>query len=176
MAWAVLAAAWFFYAEEKSAWVRIPVFYLILCAGISAKGIQLAAVPILFILPHIVIGKKWRSCLHPVQLPSLTACILLALLPFYLAEIFPPHRSLISGEMQNQSFREFLNFENLCRVFTFRSSGSVFLSCLVNLPRLLLPWTPFFVLSIGVAVVIRPVRYDDLSFAEDRLHHAQAGL
>ena len=155
MAWAVLAAAWFFYAEEKSAWVRIPVFYLILCAGISAKGIQLAAVPILFILPHIVIGKKWRSCLHPVQLPSLTACILLALLPFYLAEIFPPHRSLISGEMQNQSFREFLNFENLCRIFTFRSSGSVFLSCLVNLPRLLLPWTPFFVLSIGVAVVNR---------------------
>ena len=155
MAWAVLALTWFFHAENRSAWVRFPVFYLILCAGISAKGIQLAAVPVLFLLPHIVIGKKWRSCLHPIHPVSLIVCLLLALLPFYLAEIFPPHRALIAGNIQQLSFSEFFHIENLCRIFTFRSSGSAFYSCLCNLPRLLLPWTPFFILSIGVAIINR---------------------
>ena len=143
MSFAVLSIAWFICAENKSAWIKYPVFYLLLLIGVSAKGFQFVFIPILFLLPHLVSEKKWRSCINAAHVISLLSGFLLFLLPFFLAEL---------GGSFLAVFKTLLISEMLCKIFSFGGGRAAFHSCLSNLPRLLLPWIPFFILSLIAAV------------------------
>ena len=145
MSFAVLSIAWFICAENKSAWIKYPVFYLLLLIGVSAKGFQFVFIPILFLLPHLVAEKKWRSCINAAHVISLLSGFLLFLLPFFLAE-------MEEGGSFPAAFKALLISEMLCKIFSFGGGRAAFHSCLSNLPRLLLPWIPFFILSLIAAV------------------------
>ena len=145
MTLAVLSVAWFFQAEKKNAWIRFPVFYLLLLTGASAKGFQFVFIPLLFLLPHLFSEKKWLRCINAAHVISLLMGFLLFLLPFFLAELEDCGSFLAS-------FKNFLKPEVLCKIFSFCGGRTAFFSCLSNLPRLLLPWTPFFILALIAAV------------------------
>ena len=143
MTFAVLSVAWFFHAESKSAWIKYPVFYLLLLIGASAKGIQFVFVPLLFLLVYLVSEKRWHSRINAACLLSPVVGAVLFLLPFAAAEIRD------SG-LSSLTYKSIFKVEMLCRIFS--CGGRVaFHSCLSNLPRLLLPWTPFFVFALFAA-------------------------
>ena len=141
MTFAVLSVAWFFHAGNKSAWIKFPVFYLLLLIGASAKGFQFVFIPVLFLIGHLFSEKRWRSCLNTAHALSLVSGLVLYMLPFYLAEA---KGSFLSPEA-------FFTPEMLCRMFSSGGGRAAFHSCISNLPRLLLPWTPFFVFALFAA-------------------------
>ena len=149
---AILAVFWFFHAEEKSPWFKYPVFYLFLCAGASAQGMYAALLPIIFLLPHLLSGNRWSRELKFGNFLSLLTAVLLYTLPYYLAWIIPPVQGLSGYESAVTPLSDFFSSGNLIQIFSFAGGGNGYFSCLLNLPRLLLPWLPFFAVAVVGAV------------------------
>ena len=111
---AVLAVVWFYYAENKSQWLKYPVFYLFLCIGAAAKGFAAVLPPIIFLLPHLLAEKRWQKELKVGNFLSLPVGILLCLLPGYLAWRIPPEPGLFGNV---PAAADFFQVKNLQEIF-----------------------------------------------------------
>lgn len=152
MSAAVLAAAWFYCAEEKPAFWKYLVFYLIAMGGALAKGIPAFAVPVVMLIPHLLHHNRWLRHLKFGNFAA--ACIGLAVYftPFYLASVMTPAETLLMPDSRMTGGIEMVWHENFVNAFAAPGHSDPFYSYLYNLPRILLPWSLFFAAAAAAAV------------------------
>ncbi|MBQ7207179.1 MAG: glycosyltransferase family 39 protein [Lentisphaeria bacterium] len=148
MAAGVLAVAWFCYAEEKPVFWKYLVFYLIAFGGALTKGLPAVAVPAAMLLPHLLNHGRWLKHLNISNFCALIIGAAVYLAPFLTASCIPPAEGLLPPEGEVLTGLELVWKENIVRAFNAFDHKDPFYSYLYNLPRLLLPWSPFFAAAL----------------------------
>jgi len=145
MAFTMVAVAWYWSRRDRPTFLAMLVFYLIVFVGAQTKGLTAIAVPIVVVLPDIVAERRWRLLLRPGHLLALGIGLLVYLSPFVYA-------SFTQASDYQSSGLGLVFQENILRYFSPLDHKGPFYLYAYELPVLLLPWTPLFVLvAIGVA-------------------------
>ena len=149
---AVLAVAWFYYAEEKPVFWKYLIFYLIIFGGALTKGLPAVAVPAAMLLPHLLDHGRF---LRHLKFSNFCALIIGAgvyLAPFLAASYIAPAEGLLPPDGEVLSGLELVWKENIVRAFNAFDHRDPFYSYLYNLPRILLPWSPFFAAALIASI------------------------
>ncbi|MGE4301002.1 MAG: ArnT family glycosyltransferase [Victivallaceae bacterium] len=159
----LLAVVWFLHCRDHAGFRHYLLFYLIIFIGALFKGLPAVVVPLLAAGAFTLTGGReaifrqlnWR------QLPALA----IGAGAFFGILYFVNTRPLAQGCMWPSgqlSALELVWRENIVRAFAaFDHEGGLFIYT-YELPRLLLPWSPFFVLALGWSVL----RWKTLSAVE----------
>jgi 4-amino-4-deoxy-L-arabinose transferase-like glycosyltransferase len=140
-----LAVAWYWSRRDRLDFSTMVVFYLIAFVGALTKGLTAVAVPICIVLPDMLVERRWRNLFGIRHISAFGLAVLVYLSPFAFASLTQPADYQSSGLV--------LVFqENLLRYFKPFDHKGAFYLYLYELPVLLLPWTPLFVLA-AIAVV-----------------------
>ena len=151
----ILATAWFYHVEEKPSFWKYLVFYLIAFGGALTKGLPAVAVPIAAAAPYLIREKRWLKHLKISNFLAFFIGLGLYFVPFYIASVVPPAEGLLLPDGPVLSGIELVWRENIVRAFNAFDHIDPVYSYLYHLPRILLPWAPFFVLAAGTAVYQR---------------------
>jgi len=136
-----LAVAWYWSRRNRPNFSAFFVFYLIAFVGALTKGLTAAVVPVLIVLPDMLREGRWRVLFTFKHLSAFGLALLVCLSPFLYASLTQP------GDDQSSGLARVFQ-ENILRYFRpFDHKGPIYLS-LQELPMLLLPWTPLFVLAL----------------------------
>jgi len=136
----LLAVAWYWSKRDRPGFWAMFVFYLIAFVGALTKGLTAVAVPICIVLPDMVVERRWRNLFGIKHIGALAIALLVYLAPFLYAGLTQPSGYHSSGLAL--VFRE-----NVLRYFQPFDHKGAFYLYLYELPILLLPWTPLFVLA-----------------------------
>ena len=141
----VLAVAWYWSIRDRLSFSSVLVFYLIAFVGALTKGLTAVVVPILIVLPDMLAERRWRVLFSLKHLGAFVLALLVYLFPFVYASLTRPADYQSSG-------LALVFQENILRYFKpLDHKGPIYLY-VYQLPVLLLPWTPLFVLAaIGMA-------------------------
>lgn len=144
----ILASAFFFQVEAKANFFHYLLFYLICFVGALAKGLPALVMPFVIITPYLLMNGRWKKHLRLANFGAAIIGAGIFFLPFYLSSIQPvlPPFQLRPGEPITGL--ELVWRENIVRVFQPFDHKDPFYSYLYNLPRILLPWTPFFLIAL----------------------------
>lgn len=136
-----LAVAWYWSRRDRPNFSAFLVFYLIVFVGALAKGLTAVVVPILIVLPDMLTERRWRNLFTVKHIAALGLALCVYLSPFLYASATQP------GGYQSSGLALVFQ-ENILRYFRpFDHKGPIYLY-LYELPVLLLPWTPLFVLAL----------------------------
>ncbi len=136
----ILAVAWYWSRRDRMGFLAMLVFYLIAFTGALTKGLTAVAVPVLIVLPDLLTGGRWRILFSIKHLCAFGTALLVYLAPFVYASATQPadyHSSGLAMVFQ----------ENFLRFFRLLDHKGPIYLYLYELPVLLLPWTPLFVLA-----------------------------
>jgi 4-amino-4-deoxy-L-arabinose transferase-like glycosyltransferase len=147
----VLAVAWFLYLEERPAFWKYLVFYLIVFCGALTKGLPAVAVPAAMLCWHLLNHKRWLKHLNFANFFALVLGVAVYLAPFLAASYIPPAGGLLQPAGEVLTGLELVWRENFVRAFNAFDHRDPFYSYLYNLPRILLPWAPFFAAALVAA-------------------------
>lgn len=137
----ILAVAWYWARRDRLSFPVMLVFYLIVFVGAMTKGLTAVVVPILAVLPDMLVEKRWRLLLRPGHFLAFGIGLLIYLSPFAYASLTQPSDYQSSG--LGLVFQE-----NILRYFRpIDHKGPIYLY-VYELPVLLLPWTPLFVVAV----------------------------
>ncbi|MDE1169520.1 MAG: glycosyltransferase family 39 protein [Pseudomonas sp.] len=142
----VLAAVWWYWrGPDDTRLGRYTVFLLILAVTSLFKGLIGFILPGLLLLPHLLSQGRWKQHLN-LRLP-LAAVVAGAVyaLPFVLSHAYgaPTYgESGLALVFRENVVRFFQPFDNIGPIYTY----------LLYLPVYTLPWAPFWVLALWVAV------------------------
>lgn len=141
----VLAVAWYWSRRDRPGFRAMLVFYLIVFVGALTKGLTAVVVPILIVLPDMVVERRWRTLFSIKHIGAFGLALLVYLSPFVYASLTRPADYQSSG-------LALVFQENILRYFQpIDHKGPIYLY-VYELPVLLLPWTPLFVLAaVGMA-------------------------
>ncbi|MGE5293994.1 MAG: ArnT family glycosyltransferase [Solirubrobacterales bacterium] len=135
-----LAVAWYWSKRDRPTFWAMLVFYLIAFVGALTKGLTAVAVPICMVLPDLVVERRWRILFGVRHIGAIGLAALVYLSPLVYASWTRPADYQSSG-------LALVFQENILRFFQpFDHKGPIYLY-LYELPILLLPWTPLFVLA-----------------------------
>jgi 4-amino-4-deoxy-L-arabinose transferase-like glycosyltransferase len=141
LAFIIVAVAWYWSKRERLGFFAMLVFYLIIFVGAMTKGLTAVVVPILVVLPDMVIERRWRLLLRPRHFLAFGIGLLAYLAPFAYA-------SSTQGSGYQSSGLALVFQENILRYFRpFDHKGPIYLY-VYQLPVLLLPWTPLFLVAV----------------------------
>jgi 4-amino-4-deoxy-L-arabinose transferase-like glycosyltransferase len=144
----VLAVAWYWSRRDRPGFGAMLVFYLIAFVGALTKGLTAVCVPIAVVLPDMLTEKRWRVLLTLRHFAALGIAAAVYLCPFVYAALTRPAEYSSSG-------LALVFQENVLRFFEpIDHKGPIYLY-VYQLPALLLPWTPIFVLAVVGAVKAR---------------------
>lgn len=140
-----LAVAWYWSRRDRLGFSAMLVFYLIAFVGALTKGLTAVVVPIVIVLPDVLTERRWRVLLGLKHIGAFGLAALVYLSPFAYASLMQPADYQSSG-------LALVFQENILRYFQpIDHRGPIYLY-VYELPVLLLPWTPLFVLAaLGVA-------------------------
>lgn len=141
----ILAVAWYWSRRDRLDFPAMLIFYLIAFVGALTKGLTAVVVPVLIVLPDMLAERRWRILFSIKHIGAFGLAVLVYLSPFVYASLTRPADYQSSG-------LALVFQENILRYFRpFDHTGPVYLY-LYELPVLLLPWTPLFVLAaLGAA-------------------------
>ncbi len=141
----MLAVVWYWSRRDRPGFPTMLVFYLIAFIGALTKGLAAVVVPILIVLPDMLTERRWRILFSIKHIGAFGLASLVYLAPFVYASLTQPADYQSSG-------LALVFQENILRYFQpLDHKGPIYLY-LYELPRLLLPWTPLFVLAaVGMA-------------------------
>jgi len=135
-----LAVAWYWSRRDRLSFPAILVFYLIAFVGALTKGLTAVVVPMLIVLPDLLVERRWRIFFSIRHLGAFAIGLLVYLSPFVYAAWTQPASYQSSG-------LALVFQENILRYFQpLDHKGPIYLY-LYELPILLLPWTPLFVVA-----------------------------
>jgi 4-amino-4-deoxy-L-arabinose transferase-like glycosyltransferase len=158
----ILAVAWFFCRKDKPGFVSYLVFYLLLFIGAQFKGLPAIAVPLVAIFPYVIRQNRWKKHLRFSNFAALFIGIAIYLAPFVISSQLPLPEgySYQSGEGQGNvqkgkeaSGLELVYTENIQRFFKTHDHKGPFYAYFVHVPRIMLPWSPLFILAVIAALM-----------------------
>ena len=163
MAAFVLAVNGLFSAEEKVSWKKYCLFYLAAFACVLLKGFSSLVILLTFLLPHLLIRKRWLSHLKKRNFAALCLGFFLGAGLFYLALIRPPADVVASSDYDMiQSIWEHIKRE--CFWNHGKNNAVPFYSYVLYFLTLLLPWAPLFL--VCAFVILREKREEDIRIRE----------
>jgi len=143
-----LAVAWYWSRRDRLSFSALLIFYLIAFLGALTKGLTAVVVPVLVVLPDMLVEKRWRILLSVRHSVAFAIAAFVYLSPFIDAALTRPAEYGSGG-------LTLVFQENILRYFRpLDHKGPIYLY-LYELPVLLLPWTPLFVLAFLGAVRTR---------------------
>jgi len=163
----ILAVAWFFNREEKAGFFSYLLFYLICFLGAMTKGLPALVMPVAIILPYVIREKRWKKHLKISNFAAAFLGLGFYLIPFYLADKLPmPEFYQVPAD--NLTGLKLVWRENIVRVFKpFDHDDEPFFCYLYQLPRMLVPWTLFFVAGVaGIAMSWKKLKPETRWLAE----------
>jgi len=136
----MLAVAWYWSRRDRLGFSAMLVFYLIAFVGALTKGLTAVVVPALIVLPDMLVERRWRVLFSLKHIGAFGLAALVYLSPFVYASLTQPASYQSSG-------LALVFQENILRYFQpIDHRGPIYLY-VYELPVLLLPWTPLFVLA-----------------------------
>lgn len=151
MSAAVLAVAWFYHCEEKPNFLKYLLFWFIAFCGALTKGLPAVAVPVVMIMPYLFREKRFLKHLKFSNFLAFFMGLGFYFLPFILASEIPPAPGMTFPEGPVLSGLELVGRENIIRVVKAFDHNDPVYSYLYHLPRVLIPWSPFFLIAFGTA-------------------------
>ena len=142
-AFSTLAAAWYIRNREKTSFLPYLVFGALCAVGGQTKGLSAIAVPVLVVLVDLMVTRTWKKHLNARFFAAMAGSVLLYFLPFLIVALKNGDTSLDGVYLV---FRE-----NITRFFMPFDHKGDWYDYFKYLPQLLLPWTPFFLLSLAWA-------------------------
>lgn len=137
----ILAVAWYWSRRDRLSFSAMQIFYLIVFIGAMTKGLTAVVVPVLIVLPDMLVERRWRLLLRPGHFLAFGIGLLIYLSPFAYASLTQPSDYQSSG--LGLVFQE-----NILRYFKpIDHKGPIYLY-VYELPLLLLPWPPLFVVAV----------------------------
>ncbi len=143
----VLAAAWFLHCAQKAGFWSYLLFYLIAFCGAWAKGLPALVMPFVVISPFLWRDGLWKKHLKFSNVAAFILAGALYFVPFYLASVLPIPEGYRVPEHQLSGL-ELVWRENVIRVFQPFDHKDPIYSYLYELPRVLLPWSLFFIIAV----------------------------
>lgn len=143
-----LAVAWYWSRRDRLGFSAMLVFYLIAFVGALTKGLTAVVVPICIVLPDMVAERRWRILFGVRHIVAFGLAAMVYLTPFVYASLTQPTDYQSSG-------LALVFQENILRYFKPFDHKGAFYMYFYELPVLLLPWTPLFVLAVVAAVRCR---------------------
>jgi 4-amino-4-deoxy-L-arabinose transferase-like glycosyltransferase len=142
----ILAAVWWYWRDPDDTRLgRYTVFFLLLAATSLLKGLIGFILPGLVLLPHLLSEHRWKRHLNLRLCLALLIAGLVYMVPFILSHLYGAPTYGPSG--LGLVFRE-----NVVRFFQpFDQFGPIY-TYLIYLPVYTLPWAPFWILGLWVAV------------------------
>ena len=159
----IVAITIYFYWKDKTSFYSYLLFGLVCAIGAHTKGLPAVVIPIAVIAPDLMREQKWKKHLNWKACLTLFICISVYLLPFILSALtdmpegWKIPKSFDSLKMPEwaQPYRKQLCGlylvwkENVLRAFEPFDHQQPFYAYFLHLPRILLPWTPLFILAIA---------------------------
>ncbi len=148
----ILAVAFFFKVEAKAGFWSYLLFYLICFAGALTKGLPALVMPLAVVAPWLLLQNRWKKHLKVSNFLALAIASAAYFTPFYLAAVTPlaPGQALPAGEPTTGLALVWR--ENVVRVFQPFDHKDPFFSYLYNLPRVMLPWAPVFLVALAALI------------------------
>jgi 4-amino-4-deoxy-L-arabinose transferase-like glycosyltransferase len=143
-----LAVAWYWSRRDRLGFSAMLVFYLIAFVGALTKGLTAVVVPICIVLPDMVAERRWRILFGVRHIGAFGLAAMVYLAPFVYASLTQPTDYQSSG-------LALVFQENVLRYFKPFDHKGTFYMYFYELPVLLLPWTPLFVLAVLAAIRCR---------------------
>ncbi|MBQ9775026.1 MAG: glycosyltransferase family 39 protein [Lentisphaeria bacterium] len=141
---ATLAVALFAQQEEESGFFRLLLFFLLCFAAGMSGGAAGFFIPLMLVLPYLFFSGKWRKFRVFHLLSAFLPALLAAAVPFYLMRQAAVPAPFVPPDAQ---FREIFG-QNIRHSLSCFYVMETLWEFLLTLPRLMLPWTPFFLLGI----------------------------
>ena len=151
MALTVLMVWWFYHLEQSPRFWKYLVLYIFAALGISCGSLFFCLIPLLFLVPHLVKEKNWKIHLNTGHFFALCIGLLLVGIQLYLALKIAPAEGLQQMPGYNQSLYELLPGISQRITQVIKNPASL-MDALPLVARLLLPWTIFFLFSLGIAL------------------------
>lgn len=146
LAMVVLAFLWFMHCRKNAGFMQYWIFYLLLFVGAQLKGLPAIFVPIAAALPFVFFHGEFK---RNIKFSHVLA-IILALPVFFVAPLlaeYMPMYELYSWPNQLSAL-DLVWRENIIRVFQPFDHDEPWYVYLYELPRVLIPWSPFFVMAL----------------------------
>ncbi|MDD4816763.1 MAG: glycosyltransferase family 39 protein [Victivallaceae bacterium] len=142
----LLAFAWFIRCRERAGFFQYLVFYLIVFIGALFKGLPAVAVPLAAAGIFAIMNGEVRRHLKFSNFAALAIGITAFFVTPYLAGATPLPQGCVYAE--NLSALELMWRENVVRAFNaFDHKGGWYIY-FYELPRVLAPWSPLFLLAL----------------------------
>ena len=142
----LLAAVWWYWrGPDDTRLSRYCVFFLLLSLTSLLKGLIGFILPGLVLLPHLLSEQRWKRHLNLRLLLALVVAGAVYMLPFVLSHLY-------GAPTYGESGLELVLRENVVRFFNpFDHMGPIY-TYLIYLPAYTLPWAPFWMIGLWVAV------------------------
>jgi len=142
----VLAAVWWYWrGPDDTRLGRYTVFFLLLAATSLFKGLIGFVLPGLVLLPHLLSEQRYKRHLNPRLLLAVVIAGAFYAIPFVLSRLY-------GAPTYGESGLELVFRENVVRFFDpFDHMGPIY-TYLIYLPAYTLPWAPFWILGLWLAV------------------------
>lgn len=142
----LLAAVWWYWrGPDDTRLSRYCVFFLLLSLTSLLKGLIGFILPGLVLLPHLLSEQRWKRHLNLRLLLALVVAGAVYMLPFVLSHLY-------GAPTYGESGLELVLRENVVRFFNpFDHMGPIY-TYLIYLPAYTLPWAPFWMIGLWMAV------------------------
>lgn len=142
----MLAAVWWYWrGPDDTRFSRYCVFFLLLALTSLFKGLIGFVLPGLVLLPHVLSEQRWKRHLNLRLCLALVIAGTVYMLPFVLSHLYGEPTYGESGlglVLRENVVRFFQPFDNYGPIYTY----------LLYLPVYTLPWAPFWLIGLWVAV------------------------
>ncbi len=160
-AFSTAAIAWYLAYRNRKSFIGYLIFFLICFIGAHAKGLATIAVPILVVLVDQLLNKTFKLHCNWKAALALAIGAGVYMIPFELSRIIAPAispatQTVIDGDGTVKTSGIALALrENIIRYFDPFDHKEPFYSYLIHVPRLTLPWSPFLILAVINAILLR---------------------
>ena len=142
----LLAAVWWYWrGPDDTRLSRYCVFFLLLSLTSLLKGLIGFILPGLVLLPHLLSEQRWKRHLNGRLLLALVIAGAVYMLPFVLSRLYgaPTYGESGLGLVLRENVVRFFNpFDHMGPIYTY----------LIYLPAYTLPWAPFWMIGLWVAL------------------------
>lgn len=142
----LLAAVWWYWrGPDDTRLSRYCVFFLLLSLTSLLKGLIGFILPVLVLLPHLLSEQRWKRHLNGRLLLALVIAGAVYMLPFVLSRLYgaPTYGESGLGLVLRENVVRFFNpFDHMGPIYTY----------LIYLPAYTLPWAPFWMIGLWVAL------------------------
>ena len=142
----LLAAVWWYWrGPDDTRLSRYCVFFLLLSLTSLLKGLIGFILPGLVLLPHLLSEQRWKRHLNGRLLLALVIAGAVYMLPFALSRLYgaPTYGESGLGLVLRENVVRFFNpFDHMGPIYTY----------LIYLPAYTLPWAPFWMIGLWVAL------------------------